>query len=224
MTRSTKPTRFDGISRRTLLKSSAVGTGAFGLAGCTSDGGADGADSSDPTTAADAAVPELDLETLEADAANGTFQANRAEASYVAALGDGRAIGVVFFEALGVDDVSEDLLVVQLYDRDRLAILIGEVDDEGAATLESEEHSDFEATADFVVTDDEVSGTVTYGTEAPTEFTANEATGDAGVYWARGTDENADAGADWVVLSDGSQWGCACLPPYTNPCCRLGQA
>lgn len=217
----TEPTRFDGISRRTLLKSGAVSAGAFGLAGCTSGGGSDTTVTTEAESSDDEAVPELDLETLQADAANGIFQANRADSSYVGAIGDGRAIGVAFAEDLGVDDAAEDLLVVQLYDRDRLAVLIGEVDDQGAATLESEENSDFGATAELVVADDEVTGTVTYGAEEPTEFTANVATGDAGVYWARGTDENPDDSADWVVLSDGSQWGCACVPPYTSICCSL---
>ncbi len=99
--------------------------------------------------------------------------------------------------------------------------MIGEVDAEGAATLESGDLSDFDATVEVTMEDDAVSGTATFPGEQPTPFTANAATGVAGVYWTQGTDENPEVSGDWVVLSDGRQWGCVCIPPYTRACCEL---
>jgi hypothetical protein len=69
---------------------------------------------------------------------------------------------------------------------------------------------------------DTVSGTATFPGEEPTPFTADAATGIAGVHWARGTDEGPEVSGDWVVLSDGRQWGCVCHPPFNSPCCTLG--
>ncbi|MFC7156395.1 twin-arginine translocation signal domain-containing protein [Halomarina halobia] len=226
-----EPTRFDGVSRRTLLKASAVGIGTVGLAGCT---GTDAdAPEDDPTpasedaptpTSEDAPASELDLDTLEADTEFGTLRAERAENSYVGLIDDGRAIGIAFLDDVGVGD-DRDVdgeIVVHLYDREELAVLIGAVDAEGTATLESGDLSDFDATVELTVEDDAVSGTATFRGESSAPFTAAAATGIAGVYWAHGTDEESDVRGDWVVLPDGRQWGCACLPPFVSPCCMLG--
>lgn len=205
-------TRFDGVSRRQLLKASAVGIGASGLAGCI------GTDATE-----DAPTSELDLETLEADTESGTLQAERAEHSYVGPIDDGQAIGIAFLDDLlaGDDQDLDEEIVVHLYDGEDLAIVIGEVDAEGVATFESEEDSDFDATVELTMDDDVVSGTVTFDGDSSTPFTADAAAGVGGVYWASGTDEEPDVSADWVVLPDGRQWGCVCLPPYVGPCCRL---
>ncbi|WP_247002929.1 twin-arginine translocation signal domain-containing protein [Halosolutus gelatinilyticus] len=205
-------TRLDGVSRRTLLKASAVGTSALGLAGCT------GADASQ-----DAPAPELDLETSEADTEFGTLQAERAENSYVGPIDDGQAIGIASLDDVGAGDTRDldDAIVVQLYDRENLAIAIGEVGANGAATLSSVEQSDFDATVKLTMESDAVSGTVTFRGESSDPFTADAAADIAGVYWAHGTDEESDASGGWVVLSDGRQWGCICIPPFTSPCCTL---
>ena len=207
--------RFEGVSRRKLLQASAVGIGAVGLAGCTA------ADASQATP-----TPELDLETLEADTAFGTLQAERAEHSYVGPIDEGQAVGIAFVDDVGAGENHEldDGIVVHLYDREDHALMLGELDAAGAATLESEERSAFEATIDLVMADDVVTGAVTVVGENPTEFTADAATDIAGVYWAHGTDEEPAVSGDWVVLSDGRQWGCVCLPPrQDNPCCLLRQ-
>lgn len=203
-------TRFDGISRRKLLKASAVGVSTFGLAGCAGAGASQDA-------------PELDLETLEADTELGTLQAERAENSYVGPIDEGQAIGIAFLDEVGAGENPDldDEIVVHLYDREDLAIMIGEVNAEDAATLESEERSDFDATVEFIMENDVVSGMVTFHGESSTPFTADAATGAAGVYWAHGTDEEPDVSGDWVVLPDSRQWGCVCLPPYVGPCCML---
>ncbi len=193
--------------------------GTVGLAGCMSEDGSPEPD----TPGTDTAIPEddgameLDLDTLEAETEVGTLQAQRAENSYVGWIDDGEAIGIAFLDDIGAG--ADDDIVVHLYDGQSLAIMLGAIDAEGAATLESEEPSDFEATADLVVGDDAVTGTVTVAVEEPREFTADAATGVSGVYWAHGTEEDPDTRGSWVVLSDGRQWGCACVIPYTGPCC-----
>jgi hypothetical protein len=166
----------------------------------------------------------LNLETLEAETEFGTLRAQRAQNSFVGLFGEGRAIGIAFLEEVGARDTQElqREIVVYLYERQCLALMIGSVDAEGYARLESDEFSDFEATVELTMEDDAVSGTVTFPGEEPTPFTADAATGVAGVYWARGTDQDLEVSGDWVVLSDGRQWGCVCTPPaLNNPCCHL---
>lgn len=221
MTRTDETARTDGMSRRRLLQSGAAGFGAVGLAGCPGGGESREPDAPGTDAPQDAPPPELDLETLESDTEFGTLQAQRAENSYVGLIDDGRAIGIAFLDEVGAGE--DDEVVVHLYDGQSLAIMLGEVDAAGTATLESEELSDFEATADLVVEEYAATGTVTFADEEPTEFAADAATGVAGVYWAHGTDEEPDASGDWVVLADGRQWGCVCPPPFVNPCCHLRQ-
>lgn len=169
----------------------------------------------------DRAAAELDLATLEAETEFGTVEAQRVDDSYTARLGEHRAIGVAFLQDLGVE-ASADQIAVQLYDGTDKVVMIGEVDPQGAATLMSGELSDFDASVELTIDDDAVTGTAAFPDES-VAFTAEAATGDAGVYWAHGTDENPDVTADWVVLSDGSQWGCVCPPPFVSPCCMLRQ-
>lgn len=164
-------------------------------------------------------MPELDLAALEAETELGTVQAQRVDDSYTARLGEHRAISVAYLQDLGVE-ASADQIAVQLYDGTGEAVMIGEVDPQGAATLSSGDLSDFGSSVELTIDDDTVTGTAAFPDES-VDFTADAVTGDAGVYWARGTEENLDVTGDWVVLSDGSQWGCACLPPYSGPCCHL---
>ena len=213
VTRTTETARFDGISRRELLKAGTIGIGTVGLAGCIG-----------ANTPQDTPTPELNLETLEADTEYGSLQAARAENSYVSLIDEGQAIGIAFLDEVGAgaNHDLDDGIVVHLYDRKDYAIMIGEIDTEGAATLASEEGNDFDATVELTMEDDVVSGTVSFEGESSSPFTADAATGVGGVYWAHGTDEEPDASGDWVVLSDGRQWGCVCVPPtFSNPCCHL---
>jgi hypothetical protein len=127
----------------------------------------------------------------------GTVQAQRADNSYIGLIAEGRAIGIAFLDEVGAAERPElqDGVVVYLYNRQDLAMMIGETDAEGAATLVSGELSDFDA-----------------------------ATGVGGVYWAHDSDEHADIRCDWVVLPDGRQWGCVCvMPPMMpeHPCCQM---
>lgn len=163
----------------------------------------------------------LNLQTLEAETELGTLQAERAETSYVRPLGEGRAIGIAYLDDVTADDRDPEQIAVFLYDDEDLAVLIGDIDSDGAGTLESGDRSDFDATVEVVIEDGAVSGTATFPGEQPIPYTADAATGVASVYWARGTDENPDVSGDWVVLSDRRQWGCVCVPPFTSPCCSL---
>jgi hypothetical protein len=181
-----------------------------------------------PPAAPEEAAPDrvLDLETLEAETEFGTVQAQRADNSYVGLIEEGRAIGIAFLDEVGAADSLElqDGVVVYLYNRQELAMMIGETDAEGAATLASTDLSDFDAAVEFVMEDDVVTGTVTFPGEQPLSFTAEAATGAGGVYWAHESDENTDIRCDWVVLPDGRQWGCVCImPPMMpeHPCCQM---
>lgn len=183
---------------------------------------ADGSASQEPTSMATESVPELDLDTLQAETEFGTAQAERAANSYVGSIGEGRAIGIALLDNdSGGDQDSKRQIVVYLYDGDDLAEMVGGVDASGTGTLESGDLSDFDAGVEVTVDGDTVSGTATFPGERPAPYTADAATGVAGVYWADGTDEDPEASCHWVILSDGRQWGCACIPPFTNPCCHL---
>ena len=167
-------------------------------------------------------VPELDLETLEAETVDGTLQAQRAENSFVGEIADGRVIGVAFTSEVEMadDPYDQDEIVVRLYDRQESAVLVGKLDDDGAAAFQSDEAGHFAAAADLVMEDDVVTGTVTFGDEEPTSFTADAATGVAGLYWALGDEDWDLKSVDWVVLDDGRQWGVICVVT-TGPFCDV---
>ena len=168
---------------------------------------------------------DLDLDSLEAESDFGTFEAERADSSFVGAVGEGRAIGVAFVDDVGAEPSQPGAreIVVYLYDRENLALMLGEVDDDGFAVLDSAQLSDFDAAAELVMDDDVVSGKVTFLDEEPTAFVADPATGVGGVYWAVGTEVDPELSADWVVLPDERQWGCVCFPPFDSPCCHMGR-
>ena len=171
-------------------------------------------------------TPELDLDALEAETPDGAIQAQRAENSYVAEIDEGRVIGVAFTTEVDMaeDPYDDEEIVVRLYDRQEAAVFRGDIDEEGAASLQSFEGSDFEATVDLVMEDDVVTGAVTFADEEPVSFTAEKATGDAGLYWILNDDEDAEIkSVDWVVLPDGRQWGVVCVPPHPNIWCHVRQ-
>ena len=156
--------------------------------------------------------PELDLDTLESETPDGALTAQRAENSFVGEIADGRVIGIAFTSEVDMadDPYNHDEIVVRLYDRQESAVFVGDLDEYGAASLQSVEGGDFEAVVDLVMEDDAVTGTVTFGDEEPTSFTADAATGVAGVYWALGDEDWQIRSVDWVVLADGRQWGRVC--------------
>lgn len=166
------------------------------------------------------ATPELNLDTLEAETEFGTLRAQRAETSFVAPLGEGQAIGITFLDGSSSDAEPQEIFV-RLYHRELAGAILGELDAEGRAslTVTSGDLSEFDAAVELAITGNVASGTVTLMGES-NSFTTVAATGVAGVYEAWGADENADARCQWVVLPDGRQWGCICLPPFISLCCR----
>lgn len=137
----------------------------------------------------------LDLETLTAETEARNLQAQRVDNSYVGQIEEGRVNGVAFLDEVGAGEGKA------LED----GIVVHLYDGQELAI---------------------VTGAATFPEEQPMPFTAEAATGNGvcGAYWAHGTDEDAEARADWVVLPDGRQWGCVCAPPtFTNPCCHLRQ-
>lgn len=166
-------------------------------------------------------LPEIDLETREAETPDGTLQARRAQNAFVGEIADGRAIGIAF--AADVDiPADENEIIVRLYDRQQATVMVGTIDDRGNALLRSTDGTDFEATVALTMHDDVVNGTVAYGGESPRFFTADAASGDAGVYWALGDEDDEILAADWIVLPGGRQWGVICIPPVTdNPWCLV---
>jgi putative AlgH/UPF0301 family transcriptional regulator len=125
--------------------------------------------------------------------------------SHVAAC----AIGIAYASEIEMPG-DEDEIVVRLYDRQQAAVFVGPVDDRGNALLQSVEGSVFEATVTLTLHDDAVTGTVTYGDESPTSFTADAARGVAGANWAFGDEDAEIRSVDWIVLPDGRQWGVLC--------------
>jgi hypothetical protein len=73
--------------------------------------------------------------------------------------------------------------------------------------------ADDEASLEFELIDGEVTGTVTLAGEDPASFSAEEATGVAGVYVAEHAIDNIDVVARWIVLADRQQRG--------GPFCRI---
>ena len=188
-------------TRRLPLTILGMLVGAALLASC---GGSAG------VAAADLTPPRLDLETLEGHSEQlGSFEtAKRAESSYVGLIEEGRAIGIAPLDELAYPEAADrgDTLLVQVYDRDRTAVVAGQPDGTGAATLKSDV-GDFDVTVELEMADEAVVGTVTFPGEEARAFTAEAATGISGFYSSFGSDENPDVGANWVVLPDGRQWG-----------------
>jgi hypothetical protein len=163
---------------------------------------------------ADVELPALDLNTLQAVTPDGILHASRAATSFVSEIADGRIIGIAFRSEVGgpPDQHGQSEIVVHLYDRGQPALLMGELDDRGAASLQSIDGGFFDASVDLVVEDDFVTGTVAYRDEDPIAFIALAATGEAGVYWALGEEDWDVRAANWVILADGRQWGALCGP------------
>jgi hypothetical protein len=171
---------------------------------------------------AQTAFEELDLRTMTASTEFGTLEAERVDDSFVGTTDDGQILGIA-----SLDDVTDATgtqgMVAHLYGSPNYSLLIGEADADGVVRLESVDGSRHDATLEFVIENGEAVGTLTIAGEEPIEFALSSATGDAGVYWASGTDEAPEARGDWVVFDDGRQWGCVCTPPGTNACCHLAQ-
>ena len=184
------------VSRRELLKAGTVGVGALWLAGCTA------ADNPQDLPALAGSAPELDLKTLQAETPAGTVAAEQIweENTYVGAVDENLYIAVSFPES---PDTAQKA-TVYLCDGESAEHLTGEVG-AGTTTFEGEVLD-----VEFSIAEGVVSGVVIQDGEEPRPFTANEATGDSGLYTAEFTFEGDEYRPYWVVLPDGSQRGQAC--------------
>jgi hypothetical protein len=188
--------RSDGVSRRELLKASAVGVGSLSLAGCSGD------DPRSPPALA-GSTPELDLETSRAETPAGTVEAERSwENTYVGAVDEDLYVAVSFSERPETEQLQE--ATAYLCDGEIAEYLTGEVGVE-TNTLEGEALD-----VELSFADDVVSGAVIRDGEAPRPFVANESSGDAGLYTAEFTFEGDEYRPYWVVLPNGSRRGQAC--------------
>lgn len=202
--------------RRPAVAAALVMAGALVMSACNGEDAADATEEDQDLV--------LDLESGQAETELGTVDAQRADHSYVTALGEGQAIGIVPAAGVGAEPDDDEQLAVYVYDRDELAVMTGTLDADASGTFTSGENADFDTTVELTMGRDAVSGTVAVDDGQPVEFTAQLADGDAGVYWAHGATDEPDLRCDWVVLADGSQWGCVCAPPvFANPCCQLRQ-
>lgn len=177
------------------------------LAMLSACGGSDsedmGGDLQEPAPLASEPVPELDVEMSQADTPAGAVDAERAgEETYVGEVTEDLYISVALDE--GIDAAGPQQVLVYVCDGQHAEYLLGEIGME-TATLEGEALD-----VELSLADGVVSGAVILDDEEPRPFTANEASGDAGLYAASFDFEGYDYRPVWVVLPDGSQRGGAC--------------
>lgn len=120
---------------------------------------------------------------------------------FVAAVDDDLFIGVAVAEP-GASEEDPRTVAVYLCDGQTVSQwLIEEVTGQEATLVAGD------ASVDVTIADNGVSGTVALGGGEPQPFTAELATGDAGVYRAEWYLGGVDYRVDWVVLNDGRQRG-----------------
>lgn len=155
------------------------------LAGCTSALG-----TGDPT---------LDLETLQVNVSEGTAKAEPVPNTYVGQVEENLFIAVAIPES--DSKYGPDQTIVYLCDGDSIAEwMTGQQAPEVALTS-----GDIEVELAFTV--EEVSGTVTLADGEPIPFTAERASGNAGLYRAEGSFGDKGYTGIWVVLPDERQRG-----------------
>jgi hypothetical protein len=206
------------VSRRTLLKASAVTGGTLALSGCGSASKAQEDDEPAPTEGVEPIrIPQLHLDTLEAEVQGETLQAVSYEdwrsgsTSHVGQV-SGRRNGDLFAGvSLPGDDAEQySEMVVYLCDGEIGAFaavgfyMTGDYDDGGVMLTDNILSANEESEVKLALVDGEVLGAVTLADGKQFPFTAAEATGDAGLYAAR-TDDDGDLVILWIVLPDGRQ-------------------
>jgi hypothetical protein len=167
--------------------------------------GGDGADADlrEPAPLAADPAPELDVDTSQADTPAGDVTAQHAsDHTYVGAVTEELYIAVTLDE--GIDVSEPQRVLVYVCDGQHAEYLAGEVDS-GGATLHGQVLD-----VELALGDDAVSGTVIPHGDEPLPFSAEPATGEAGLYVAAFDHDGYDYRPVWVVLPDGSQRGGAC--------------
>jgi hypothetical protein len=242
---TTEPNPRNGIARRAVLKGSAGTAGAFALSGCANAIVAQEDEYEDelPEDIEEFRIPQLNLDTLEAEFEGETLQAVSYEdgrpgsTTYIgeAAGRPGTFVAVSHLdetaeademnnddEADGEDEQSD--IVVYLCDGEVGTQgmfelwLTGDFDEDGM-TLTNED-VDENSEVKLALVDGEFLGAATLsGEEKPVPFVASGATGGAGLYMAESEAYIVDDGPLsiwWVVLADGRQRGPDRHGPYRN--------
>ncbi|WP_348612614.1 twin-arginine translocation signal domain-containing protein [Halobaculum rarum] len=211
------------LSRRTLLKAGGVTGVTLAISGCLSAGVAQGDDETrenDESAQIEGdesiRIPQLHLDTLEAEVQGETLQAESYEdwrsesTSYVGQV-NGRRSGDLFIGVSlpgnGAEQHSE--MVVYLCDGEVGAFaeigfyMTGEYDDGGVTLTDNILSANEDSEVKLALVGGEFLGAVTLANGEQFPFIAVEAAGDAGLYWAQ-TDDG-DMLFLWIVLPDGRQ-------------------
>lgn len=144
----------------------------------------------------------LDLNTLQADAPEGTYQAEPIDPAYVGAVDSDLFIGI----SIEGDAGESQEVLIYLCDGEYVSHWFsGEVDASGSGAFTSED--EFEISIELEAAGGDLSGTVAFGDESQQSFTATPASGDAGLYRAEETFDGEDYIAGWIVLQNGQQLG-----------------
>lgn len=147
-------------------------------------------------------APELDLAASQADTPAGVVEARQWEDTHVGAVSQNLYVAIMVAESSEGSEAQE--AIVYLCDGEGAAVLAGELES-GSGTLTNEDLA-----VSFEVESGEVSGDLQIGDDEPQPFTAEKASGDAGLYGASFAYEDVDYLPIWIVLEDGSQKGQAC--------------
>jgi hypothetical protein len=155
----------------------------------------------------------LDVSSMEFQVPGGILEVRASPNPYVGEVTDELFVGVSFPGDVGPGEE----VTVYLCDDEHGEWLSGELDAEGALTLEGEE-----TTVELRLADGGVSGTVAWRGGPDLPFTASSAAGEAGLYWAQDTFDDVHHWAGWVVLPDGRQRGVFVLcPPFPFQYCLI---
>lgn len=213
----------NGVARRTVLKASAGTAGVIALSGSATAIATQGdEDDEQPEDVGEFRIPQLNLNTLEAEFEDATLQATpygewrQESTTYVGEVTgySGLFVGVSLLD----DDAEQSTegeqpeIVAYLCDGEvgstvEVGVYFWDEYDENGVTLSAEsDESNENDEVKVAMVDGEFLGAVTLADEESHPFLATEATGDADLYWAA---INPDEGTfiQWVVLPDGRQRG-----------------
>ena len=210
---------------RRMLATAVAAMLLAGLAACGDSGddaAGDTAATAPPAATTDAVPPlamrpppALEVDGLRSDTPGGVVNAAPADGTtYVGPLGDDFSVAVSLAEGAGGDAPRDALVYV--CDGQGGTYLTGEAGP-GTTTLRRGGVA-VQLTRDG---DGAVSGTVAFGDEEPRPFTAEPATGDAGLYGAEFAAGGVDYRPVWVVQHDGTQRGGACWQCCSGAGCDI---
>jgi hypothetical protein len=158
-------------------------------------------------------LSELDLDTLQGEIPDATLDAQPWNNTWVGEVTEDLFIGLQIAEEYGNDPRE---VTAYLCDNDIQIVLEGDLAETEASLANDEAELDLE------LIDGEVTGTVTLADQEPITFSAEEATGDGGVYVAEHAIGDMEVAARWIVLPDGRQRGGSfcrvCTPPPNSRC------